>query len=226
MVLAVVAGFGALACLGLRLDIGGFAPYALLYDHVPGWDRLRSPFRLVVLVTLALGPLVGLGFDRLAGLLRGRSHGRLGTVALCIVILVGLIEVWPRERPLVEVPDVAHQDWVAFLAAADDGEPVAHVPAADPRGRVEDFEPTVVDMLASLEHGHPMLSGYTGLFPPHATVARRRLQSPVDEEVVDLLCLRGVPWVVVDDGLVADDRRLEPAFDGIARDVYRVDCEP
>ncbi|MEM9516328.1 MAG: hypothetical protein AAGA42_15865 [Actinomycetota bacterium] len=224
MVLGVVAAFGLIGSLGLRLDIAGFQPYSLLRDFVPGWDRLRSPFRLVVLVTIALGPLVGLGFDRLRSSLQQVRRPRLGAVALAGIVIIGAWEVWPRERPIVEVPEVAELDWVVFLDGTDDRDPIAHVPGADPRGRVADFEGTVVDMLATLEHGHPMISGYTGLFPEDRRTVRAALQPPVDADTVDLLCARGVGWLVIDNDLDVAEPRLDVAFAGSDRDVYRVAC--
>lgn len=226
-ILGFVALFGIVASLGLRLDLAGFHPYGLLRDHVPGWDRLRSPFRLMVLVTLTLGPLVGPGFDRLVRLLRDGAHRRVGPAVLAAVLLAGAWEVWPHDRPLADVPDVAALDWVRFLRDVDDAhEPVANVPAAAPRGRVGDFEGTVVDMLAALEHGHPMVSGYTGLFPDDARTVRRLLQAPVGTDAVDVVCTHQAGWLVIDDDLAVADDRLELAFDGEARDVYRVACAP
>ncbi len=223
-VLAAVAAFGVVGSLGLRLNIAGLQPYSLLRDFVPGWDRLRSPFRLVVLVTIALGPLVGLGFDRLRHSLQQMLRPRLGTTVLAGILLVGVWEVWPRERPVVEVPNVATTDWVVFLGATDDRDPIAHVPGADPRGRVADFEGTVVDMLATLEHGHPMISGYTGLFPEDRRTVRSALQPPIDVDTVDLLCARGVGWLVIENDLDVAEPRLAIEFVGLDRDVYRVAC--
>ncbi|MEO1058339.1 MAG: hypothetical protein AAFY28_15635 [Actinomycetota bacterium] len=222
--LGIVAAFGLVGSLGLRLDIAGFQPYSLLRDFVPGWDRLRSPFRLVVLVTIALGPLVGLGFDQLRRRLQRARSPRLGAAVLVGILIVGAWEVWPRERPVVAVPDVADLDWVVFLDDTDDRDPIAHVPGADPRGRVADFEGTVVDMLATLEHGHPMISGYTGLFPDDRRTVRTALQPPVDVDTVDLLCVRGVGWLVIDNDLEVDEPRLGIEFAGSDRDVYRVTC--
>ena len=118
-ILGFVALFGVVASLGLRLDVAGFLPYGLLRDHVPGWDRLRSPFRLMVLVTMAFGPLVGPGFDRLARCLLDGSRRRIGPAVLAAVLLTGSWEVWPRDRPLTDVPDVAALDWVDFLRDVD-----------------------------------------------------------------------------------------------------------
>ena len=224
LILGIVALFGLIGSLGLSLDIAGFRPYALICDYVPGWGRLRSPFRLVVLVTIALGPLVGLGFDRLARTLRAPSHRRVGTAALVTVLVVGAWEVWPRQRPLVDVPDVATLDWVVFLDNVDDRDPIAHVPGAAPRGRTGDFEGTVVDMLATVEHGHPMISGYTGLFPDDRRIVREALQPPIDDETIDLLCTRQVGWVVIEGDVVVDDARLDRSLVGTERDVYRLDC--
>ena len=54
--LAVVAAGTAALCLGFRLADGALG-YRLLYDNLPGWDRIRVPGRLMVFTTLALALL-------------------------------------------------------------------------------------------------------------------------------------------------------------------------
>ena len=69
--------------MGTRLYDGRFT-YRLLYDHAPGWEGIRTPGRLVVLLTLALA-LLAAGAVQRALTVRG---GRL-VACLALVLVLG-----------------------------------------------------------------------------------------------------------------------------------------
>ncbi len=144
--------------LGLHLSIRGWKPYRMLYDHVPGFDRLRSPFRYSVGVQLCLVMLAAFALARLC---TWRPRG--GTLFAVGSILLVTLDVVPFGAALTTVPNVASMGWVKYLERAPRGT-IAMVPFP-PTGHVGDFLDTTVGMLAGLEHGHPMVNGYTGLFP-------------------------------------------------------------
>src|SRR5262249_24255481 len=62
----LIAGTLALVLsLGLRLDLGGFRPYEVLRQHVPGYESIRNPFRFAALVQILLLPPAAVALDRL-----------------------------------------------------------------------------------------------------------------------------------------------------------------
>lgn len=82
---AALLSFGpTVTTLGQRLWVD--APYAFLYHHVPGFDGLRVPARLAMIVALFLSILAGLATCGL------RREGRRGQVLLWAVGILFLVE--------------------------------------------------------------------------------------------------------------------------------------
>jgi hypothetical protein len=209
----------ALVSLGTRLRWGDVAPYEFLRDHVAGFDRLRSPFRAAAITQAFVATLAALG---LAWAWR-RPAGRIIAVAF---VVASLVETVHWDQPVVDVPDVAAFDWVRWLSRAPDGA-VAMVPFPA-SGSVGDYEATTTAMLAGLEHDHPLVNGYTGLFPDSYRELRARMLTFPDPASVAGLREHGVRYVVLrqdDDRYAATIGRLprfgfERAFEGEVRDVW------
>lgn len=85
---AVVVGAGTAV-------LGGHLTYLPLLYHAPGWQGLRSPGRLVVYASLALGMLAAGGLEMLR---RRRGLALLPWVALAAVLVEGLSTA-PHPRP-------------------------------------------------------------------------------------------------------------------------------
>lgn len=210
----------AIVALGLRLRIAGHVPYAFWRDHVPGFDRLRSPFRAAVMPQALLAALAALG---LAWLWR-RPAGRVLAVAF---VVASVIETVHWDQPTSRVPEVAAFDWVQWLDDAPAGV-VAMVPFPT-SGNVDDYEDTTVAMLAGLEHGHPLVNGYTGLFPESYRSLRAELAWFPDAATVAMLDEFDVAYVVIRHdwerattaARVLPDLGYERVFAGTARDVWR-----
>ena len=85
----------ALAVLGAALAMGNFAPWApwSLLQKLPVLRDLRVPSRHLVLVTLWLGLLGGMGADQLVDIVRGRLSGRLAPrrTAQLAAVLAGVL---------------------------------------------------------------------------------------------------------------------------------------
>lgn len=65
-----------LALLSMGTELFGGALYMVLYRHVPGWDAIRTPGRLMIWATLALAILAAGFLTRLWGLLQQRWQQR------------------------------------------------------------------------------------------------------------------------------------------------------
>jgi hypothetical protein len=220
-------GFGVFAAavllwivsLGLRVDVGGFAPYGFLRDHVAGFDRLRSPFRAAVMTQALLVVLAALGL----GWMWRRPAGRVLAIA-CVVASVAETVHW--NQPTGIVPRVARFDWVQWLDDAPEGS-VAMVPFPA-SGSVVDYEATTTAMLAALEHGHPLLNGYTGLFPMQYRDLRHDMEDFPDATAMDAIGDSGARYLVLrhdfehfDDARgYLDDFGWQLRFAGDTRDVW------
>lgn len=210
----------AMLSYGLRMRIGELAPYAWLRDHAAGFDRLRSPFRAAVLVQVMLLILAALG---LAWMWR-RPAGRVLAVAFAVASVAETVH-W--DQPTAPAAAVATFDWVRWLGDAPAG-PVAMIPFP-PTGNVADYEDTTTAMLAGLEHGHPLLNGYTGLFPAeyHDLLDEMRTLSADPNELASLENA-GTRYVVLRHGSAGfatistalRERNWELRFAGATRDIW------
>lgn len=216
----VAAALLAIVALGLRLHVAGHVPYAFVRDHVPGFDRLRSPFRAAVMTQALLAALGALG---LAWLWR-RPAGRVLAVAF---VVASVIETVHWDQPTSRVPDVAGFDWVQWLDDAPSGV-VAMVPFPA-TGNVGDYDDTTVAMLAGLEHGHPLVNGYTGLFPESYRSLRSEMAWFPDAATVAMLDEFDVTYVVIRHdwerattaAVTLPALGYERVFAGATRDVWR-----
>ncbi len=208
-----------LVSFGTRVRWGDVAPYTFLRDHVDGFDRLRSPFRAAAIAHAFIAVLAALA---LAWMWR-RPAGRILAVAFVVGSVVETIH-W--DQPTATVPDVARFDWVQWLHDAPEGA-VAMVPFPG-SGSVYDYEATTIAMLAGLEHGHPLVNGYTGLFPETYRQLRAVMQSFPDRASIAQLGKHDVRYIVVrhDFALYAVTTTALPelgydlAFAGDVRDVW------
>ncbi len=85
-------GATVVGCVLLGLGTTGPAQgrftYVPLFEHLPGWQGVRTPGRLVTVGWLALGLLAATGLDRLREAVRHAGTGQVLAVALCAVAVV------------------------------------------------------------------------------------------------------------------------------------------
>ena len=161
------AAVGGVALLGAGTTVAGGRLFLLLFDYAPGWRSVRTPGRLVILVTLALALLAANGADQFR---RGaRSPRVIGVVLVGLVLLDGHGSL---ATPRVPAPSPG-------LAAAAD--PVLVLPSDD----TADMQA----MWASTDGFPRIVNGVTGFIPAtlaeaqaaHGRVPRpgiRRLPAP------------------------------------------------
>jgi hypothetical protein len=147
----------ALVTVGLVLSLGpeGWRWfYAMLHDNVFGFQAIRSPARFAVIAVLGLSLLAALGFRALT------PSARFGPVPAG-AILVGLLCLEYMNAPLALAPAPAlRTDVGQWLAAEPAPGAVLHLPIA------VDIENTPF-MVQSLEHGRPIVNGYSGQRPAY-----------------------------------------------------------
>jgi hypothetical protein len=149
--------YAAILVLAVWLSAGPSAswPYRLLLHVVPGFDGLRVPARLIVVVALALGVLGGAGAAWLFRRLRPR-------VATAAAIVLGTAIVLEGYGGPLAMPPFRHDQPVRaqlneWMRSGPPGG-VLELPIAGP-----DLEPfTLVYQYNTLLHGHPIVNGYSG----------------------------------------------------------------
>jgi hypothetical protein len=213
---ASCALLAALLSFGTRFGVLGVRPYTWLERGWPGFAQLRSPYRFAAFAQVFVLALAGFGLERLA---RARWHVRGRPVAAwCVVlatVLLGMLEVTPFGGNLARFPlEALNESWVDWLRAQPDGA-VAMVPP-ERSSAARDYEPIAVAMLQGLRHGHPIVNGYSGFFPPRSTAlasALRRLPDPTSLAYLERFDVR---YVVVDRAwLAAREAAAHARADGV-----------
>jgi hypothetical protein len=144
-----------------------FAPYALLVEHVPGYDGVRVPARFAMIVALGLAVLAGFGAAAL-------DRTRIRAFALPLVAAAFLVEANGLPFPVNGVTATAD-----FALPPDRVYRPARAPAIYhevARGPAElvllelpintpDYDLRAV--YYSTVHWRPLINGYSGFFPAH-----------------------------------------------------------
>jgi hypothetical protein len=145
----------ALVLVGLALSFGseGFpALYAVLHENVLGFQAIRAPARFASVAVLGLSLLAALA----ARALRSSSHRHIITRA----VILGLgLEYLNAPLPLAPAPPLQTEvgQWLA-------NEPTPGAVLHLPIGFGVDNTPIMVQ---SLEHGRPIVNGYSDQRPAH-----------------------------------------------------------
>jgi hypothetical protein len=144
----------ALALVAAVLSLGpeGVRPfYAAFHQYVFGFQAVRAPARFAVLVTLALTVLAALGATRL------QSVMGIGTWSIRIAIAALCLEYASIPWPLVDRPpkSTAVGQWLASQTGQG---AVLYLPLTNDRRNT-------VAMVDSLQHGRPIVNGYSGQRP-------------------------------------------------------------
>ncbi|MEO1615479.1 MAG: hypothetical protein AAFV88_06490 [Planctomycetota bacterium] len=168
---ALVLSFGRIEVLG------DGSPMNVLQKLVPGLDKLRSPYRLGMFVSVLMLPLAAIGIDRLWG-----WSPKLASV----VLLLGVAEITPWGGFAAGPTDVAESletspAWCAAVieqVASPEANKIPRAVRRDERivllpmaaGASENaesgYEFVCRAMLLQRFHGVPMVGGYSGFFPP------------------------------------------------------------
>ena len=178
LVLAGAAVVTLLLAMGTTLA-GGTYTYLLLFEHAPGWQGVRTPGRLITMVTLALCLLAATGTDRLLRLVRGAA-----AVSAVGALLVGLVLVEGRNTVGNPSPGSPPPGW-----AGVDG-PVMALPS--------DYFNDYLVMLWSTDGLPRVVNGTAGFTPRVLEELRGRTAGFPDAPSVDALRAVGVRTVLLD----------------------------
>lgn len=149
----------AIFIVGIVLSLGpeGFRGlYAALHDNVFGFQAIRAPARFAVVAMLGLCVLASLGVRSAAA--NAPFAGASGGGFVVAIAAVLIVEYLNAPLPLITAPPRATQVG-AWLRDAPEPGAVVHLPLTI------DIDNTPF-MVQSLEHGRPIVNGYSGQRPP------------------------------------------------------------
>ncbi len=172
--------------LGTKFLFGGRFTYKLLFEYAPGWQGIRTPGRIMTLVTLGLALLAALGAERLARNASLVSRRAPAYVCLGLAGLV-LLEGWGK-TDYPEVP--AAPPGIAALTG-----PQFHLPT--------DYFADQKYMFWSTDGFPAIVNGQSGFTPKELERTREAVKSFPDATSVAYLRTLGVRTVVVHRAMAA-----------------------
>jgi hypothetical protein len=179
----VVVTAATLVGTGVWLSLGPEGPlgiYAWLVSHAPGFDAIRAPARFAVVAALGGGLLAAVAVARTTVL-------RRGPLAVCAaaLLLAEYVNV-----PFTFEPGPATTSAVGrWLRDAPEPGAVVYLPLGFDR---ENTGP----MVAALEHGRPIVNGYSGQRPAFFTAVVEALATMPGPEALRMLQELDVRFVV------------------------------
>ncbi|MEV4627598.1 hypothetical protein AB0J90_15060 [Micromonospora sp. NPDC049523] len=182
---------------------GGRFTYLPLFEHLPGWDGLRTPGRLMIWTTLLLGILAAGSVSAFAKRARDISAAE---------------RIPPRPGPLLRLATLL--PLVLVLAEGLNSTPTPIVPAQPAALRTVDGPVLVLPsdqgtdqnvMLWSTSRFQDVVNGGSGFTPDSLAQARERTRAFPDQESVDYLRGLGVKTVVL-----LKDRAVGTPWEGAA----------
>jgi len=209
--------YGSLAfSLGSGLSVRGshvfahWAPFAWLYDHVPGFKGIRVPSRYAVFVILALAVLAAWGLDLLARKFKPGWQ----KIALAALFLVAVnLEYWSYPQRLMSFP-VGRDIPPTYLWLAEQKGDFAVIELP----MTGDIYYEAGYMYFSLFHKKKIMNGYSGFLPPTADFVRELFLDYPSRASLDLLQDLGIKYVIF------HAKRLRPLKAQLARDRMREIC--
>lgn len=157
--------------LGVYRVIAWLSPYNLLYQFVPGFSSIRSPYRFSIFCVLFLSVLAGWGMLRLFQRVRPHWH----PVLVPVLVIAVLLELWPLPLRVVKVPGSIedlpriYQHVKALRAEAT----LLELPLA--RGASEqELETEARALYHSTFHWLRITNGYSG-FTPRANIELKKV---------------------------------------------------
>ena len=190
---------------GVRLAGDGL--YWWFYQYVPGFDGLRVPARMGMLVALFLAVLGGYGARAIE---RALWRPRRATIVLAVASVLFLIEVSPAPIAMNGTWSVGDLTPPPVPLLAPDGPPPIYqaVRTLPPRAVLAEFpfgeeQYDLRYMLYSAAHWRPLLNGYSGGFPRSHAVNRAGLERVLEDADTAwrVLAASGATYAIVHEGV-------------------------
>ena len=175
--------YGLLTVLSLLLASAVIWPYVY---WLPGMNFIRVPSRFIILTTLALAVLAGIGTNRL--LTAGSSaRRRLLAIAIPALLIVEFLAIPFKVVPYeIRIPPADR--WLK-------GQPQPFVVAEVPVVMLDRYQ--TMFMFHSMAHWQKTVHGYSGIRPELHERLYRELRTFPDQASLDHLAALGVTYVVV-----------------------------
>lgn len=179
--------------LGIYQFLVWLSPYNLLYQFLPGFSSIRSPDRFYVFVVLFMTILAGYGLFWIST----HVHPRWRRILVPLLIIVAILEMWPRPLKLVKVPSGIEE--LPRIYAQVRKLPADSVLLELPThitGTKQELEIDARYMYFSTFHWHALANGYSGFAPQASIELMARVFTSTPENVFSCLKAFGVEYIL------------------------------
>jgi hypothetical protein len=178
--------------LGLKLSFGGFQPYEFLRECLPGFRQLRNTHRFAGFIQMFMVGIAGFSIMSI-----WCWRGAIGPLLATALVVCSLLEVLAVPVQIYRMPDgLTEAKWIQALRELPPG-PVAMLPFPE-SGRSSLYEPITLSMLQGLEHGMPLINGYSGLFPKSYKKLREKMKTGLTGRNLRQLQNQGARYIVIE----------------------------
>ena len=198
---------------------GPFGVYRVVAGTLPGFEAIRAPARFGVIAMLGGCLLAAVGWAWVVSRIEARQGPRRARLATAAILALCAIEYANSPLMLAEAP-ATRTAVGAWLAADSEQGPVLYLPI----GLDRENTPFMVE---ALEHGRPIVNGYSGQRPMGYASTVEALSTLPSAEGLAMLRELGVTAVVSDRALTPPaDSPLQLATTLDGRFIYRVVWTP
>ncbi len=190
-------------------------PYLLFYKFVPGFQGLRAPGRIVVVMMLAFAVIAAWAFVRMTAKIR-KPGVRVGLAGFAGLLLLADFSAFPIVMAKVpEIPPI-------YLAVSDlpDSAALIELPMPGQNWSYEDWR-GALRMYYSTIHGKRIANGYSGYYPPGHKLIRDAMEGFPAPRAMKLLRDLGITHVLVhtDAHRALDGQAIVKALAGLPQEV-------
>jgi hypothetical protein len=177
--------------------------YRVFYDHVPGFDGLRVPARLGMIVVFGMAALAAFAVRSRAAAIAAATL--ILVESLAVPIPINQNDTNYQQHHLAPLPDRVSpddkRDLYAYVAQLPSTAAIVELPLGEPAFDVR-------YMLASTRHWKPLVNGYSGGVPAAYGLLDQALQDFPDrgDRAWQLLAATGATHAIVHEGSYADNR--------------------
>lgn len=175
-------------------------PYYYLYKYLPGFDSMRVPSRLNIVVMLSLSVLAGYGLHKLL-------NYKSSTLKILITLLFSIVIIFESYVPFVvaitpagdDIPDV-----YKWLSNESDDFAIVELPTGNISANSLDYDTRY--MYYSTYHWKKLVNGYSGFFPPKYFELIEKLHAFPSKESIRVLKSLDIKYIIIHSGNLDQDR--------------------
>lgn len=204
----ILAFFAFVLTLGPTLHFFGnvinlHMPYYYFFKYVPGFDSMRVPSRLNIIVMLSLSVLAGYGLNKLIKTKNKSKKILISSLFVIIVISESLyiplgVAITPTGE---EIPDV-----YKWLSNETGDFAIVELPTGYFTTTGNNLHYDTKYMYYSTYHWKKLVNGYSGFFPPKYIEILDELQTFPSNESINVLKSLEVEYIIIHSNEFAEDK--------------------